>query len=402
MSKLVSFVLAACLLGTAAAQAAQVTVIHRFSAAEGTTPQTALAVAPDGRLFGTTLVGGAFGRGTIFAVDPATGDFETVHDFAADEGSDPYGQLLLASHGNFYGTTRYGGDPNCASGCGTIYRVSPSGQFATLHAMTFLEGTTLQGGLIEGGDGVLYGTATLGGLVNCIDQVGGCGTVYAFAPQTSTVTVLHRFDTPDGRFPYGRLVLASDGLLYGTTSSGASGEAGTVYRLSTRGKKFRTLVEFAHTAATAGCQPQSGLIQAGDGRFYGATPDCGSFGAGAIYSVTAKGKLRTVYRFDPDGTARTGKDSTAELLLGPNGDLFGTTRLGGKPIHADEREGIVFRLDLSGKLSVLHTFKESPDGSQPSSGLVTGLDGNLYGVTPIGGAEPFPGYGAVYRLTIGN
>jgi uncharacterized repeat protein (TIGR03803 family) len=211
------------------------------------------------------------------------------------------------------------------------------------------------------------------------------------------VTVLHRFDPSNGRFPYGRLVLASNGLLYGTTSSGASGEAGTVYRLSTDGTGFKTLVEFAGT--TAGCQPKAGLVQADNGRLYGATESCAKYSSGAVYSVSMKGALRTVYQFNPDGYAMTGKNPTAELLQGPDGNLYGTTRLGGK--HPDVREGEVFRIGLSGAISVSHTFTGTPDGAQPSSGLVTGPDGDLYGVTPVGG-EPMPGFGVVYRLARGR
>ena len=375
---------------------ADVTVLHRFTGDDGTNSQTALTVGPDGRLYGTQLEGGAFNRGTVFAIDPATGTLTTLHDFANDEGLDPFGQLLLASDGIFYGTTRYGGDPNCPSGCGTIYRISPSGAFAQLHQMHFLEGTTLQGGLIEGPDGRLYGTATLGGQNGCRGVGGGCGSVYAFTPATAKVKVLHLFQNTDGRFPYGRLLLGDDGLLYGTTSSGAAGEAGTVYRVSTRGTKFKTLAEFA--GSDAGCQPKAGLIQVGH-RYYGAAEDCGSNGAGAVYSISRKGDLRALYRFDFDGYARTGKNSLAELVQGPGGDLFGTARLGGKPVDDPDRAGVVFRLSLKGKIDVMHTFMGAPDGAQPTSGLTVAPDGNLYGVTPVGGSDGFPGHGVVYRLT---
>lgn len=389
--------LIALVASASAAQAApaDVTVLHRFTGDDGTNSQTALTAGPDGRLYGTQLEGGAHNRGTVFAIDPATGALTTLHDFANDEGLDPFGQLLLASDGNFYGTTRYGGDPNCPSGCGTIYRISPSGAFAQLHEMHFLEGTTLQGGLIEGGDGRLYGTATLGGQNGCRGQGGGCGSVYAFSPATSKVKVLHLFQNADGRFPMGRLVLGGDGLIYGTTSSGAAAEAGTVYRLSTRGTRFKTLAEFA--GSDAGCQPKAGLIEVGH-RFYGAAESCGSNGSGAVYSIGHKGDLRALYRFDFDGFARTGKNPVAELLLGPGGALYGTAKIGGTPVDDPDRKGVVFRLNLKGGIKVLHTFTGAPDGAQPTSGLTPAADGNLYGVTPVGGSEPFPGHGVVYRL----
>ncbi|MBV8798283.1 MAG: hypothetical protein JO208_00505 [Alphaproteobacteria bacterium] len=382
-----------------AAQAARTTILHRFNGTDGTNSQTALTLGPDGRFYGTTLAAGQFNRGTVFAIDPATGAFTTLHHFASNEGSDPYGQLLLASDGNFYGTTRYGGDPNCPSGCGTIYRISPAGDYATLHVMTELEGTTLQGGLIEGPGGLLYGTATMGGDLNCHGVGASCGTVYSFSPKTLQVTVLHKFNFSDGRWPYGRLVLASNGDLYGTTSSGAAGEAGTVYRLKANGKGFKNLVQFANT--DAGCQPKAGLIQADNGSLYGMTEDCGNNNSGAIYSVSPRGELSTIHRFNPDGYARDGKNPTAELLQAPNGKLYGTTRLGGLPVDDPNRNGTVFSIKTNGtKYTLLHTFTSSPDGAQPTSGVSLGPDGNLYGDTPVGGVENFPGNGTVYKAKI--
>lgn len=382
-----------------AAQAAKTTILHRFDGSDGTNSQTALTLGPDGRFYGTTLAAGQFNRGTVFAIDPVTGAFTTLHHFASNEGSDPYGQLLLASDGFLYGTTRYGGDPNCPSGCGTIYRISTTGEFTQLHQMAFPEGTTLQGGLIEGADGRLYGTATMGGLVDCHGIGAGCGTVYAFSRADSSVTVLHKFDFTNGRWPYGRVVLAANGSLYGTTSSGAAGEAGTVYRLKPNGKGFKTLVQFANT--DAGCQPKAGLIQADNGSLYGMTEDCGNYNSGAIYSVSPRGEVSTIHRFNPDRYARDGKNPTAELLQAPNGKLYGTTRLGGLPVEDPNRNGTAFSIKPNGtKYTLLHTFTSSPDGAQPTSGVSLGPDGNLYGVTPVGGADAFPGKGTVYQLVI--
>ena len=382
-----------------AAQAQKTTVLHRFDGSDGTNTQTALTVGPDGRLYGTTLAAGQFNRGTVFAIDPLTRAFTTLHHFASNEGSDPYGQLLLASDGFLYGTTRYGGDLNCPSGCGTIYRISTSGEFTQLHQMSFPEGTTLQGGLIEAADGRLYGTATLGGLVECHGTGAGCGTIYAFSRPDAKVSVIHKFNFTDGRWPYGRLLLASNGSLYGTTSSGAAGEAGTVYRVKPNGKGFRTVVEFAN--ADAGCQPKAGLIQADKGSLYGMTEDCGNYNSGAIYSVSPRGEVSTIHRFNPDGYARDGKNPVAELLQAPNGKLYGTTRLGGLPVEDPNRNGTVFSIEPNGtKYTLLHTFMSSPDGAQPTSGLTLGPDQNLYGVTPVGGVQNYPGNGTVYKINI--
>ena len=382
-------------LPMAAAQAASETILHRFSGPDGQDPQTALTLGADGRLYGTTLVSGQFGRGTVFVIDPQTKTLTTLHHFSSDEGADAFGQLLLSSDGNFYGTTRSGGDDNinCVGGCGTIYRISPTGDFNTRHFMTVSQGSSLQGGLIEGTDGTLYGTATTGG-------PNGCGTVYSFSRVDFSVKVLHSFDCgAEGRFPYGRLVQATNGYLYGTTSEGAAAEEGTVYRLKPNGSHFQTLVQFAN--ANAGCQPKSGLIQASNGKLYGAAEDCGEHGSGALYSVTLRGELQGIHHFNPDGYARDGKDPIGELLQGPDGRLYGTASIGGEPVDDPSRAGTIFQLSLKGsKFKVVHTFTQAPDGSSPWTGLTVGADGNLYGVTPVGGSDPWPGSGTVYKLTI--
>src|SRR3954447_5285418 len=404
MNSFVRTILLASTLGlsiASTADAAKTTILHRFDGSDGTNSQTALTLGPDGRFYGTTLAAGEFNRGTVFAIDPATGAFATLYHFANNEGSDPYGQLMLASDGFLYGTTRYGGDPNCPSGCGTIYRISTAGAYTTLHVMTELEGTTLQGGLIEGPGGLLYGTATMGGDLNCHGVGASCGTVYSFSPTTAQATVLHKFNFTDGRWPYGRLVFASNGYLFGTTSSGAAGEAGTVYRLKPSGKGFKTLVEFANTNTNAGCQPKAGLIQADNGSLYGMTEDCGTYNSGAVYSVSLHGEVSTIHRFNPDGYARDGKNPTAELLQAPNGKLYGTTRLGGLPVDDPSRNGTVFSTRPNGtKYTLLHTFTSSPGGAQPTSGLTLGPDNNLYGVTPVGGGANYPGNGTVYKVTV--
>jgi uncharacterized repeat protein (TIGR03803 family) len=374
---------------------AGVKILHRFNGSDGTHAPIALTVGPDGHLYGGTIEGGKFNRGTVFSVDPATGKFRTLHNFSESEGLSPFGQLLLASDGYLYGTTRSGGDDNvnCYQGCGTIYRISPTGRFKTLHFMTLQEGATLQGGLIESPDGRFYSTATQGGVT-------GCGTIYAFSSATSKVKVLHNFNCDnEGRFPYGRLVLATNGFFYGTTSEGAFAEEGTVYRMKPDGSAFQTLLEFGHF--DAGCQPKAGLIQASNGDLYGAAEDCGNYGSGALYAVTMDGAIRAIHHFDNDGYARDGKNSTAELLQAPDGKLYGTAPIGGLPVEDPDRSGTIFRIRLDGtKFRLLHTFMQAPDGSFPTSGLTVGPDGNLYGVTPAGGREPWPGDGTVYRLTI--
>jgi len=324
------------------AQAAQITILHRFDGADGTAPPAALTMGSDGRFYGTTIEGGQFNRGTAFAIKPNNGHFVTLHHFASSEGQYAVGQLLKASDGYLYGTTMEGGDDNinCAGGCGTIYRLSPSGDFGTLHYMTPAEGSALSGGLVEGADGFLYGTAYLGG-------AHGCGTVYAFSRADFKVAVRHSFNCgSEGRFPMGRLVEATNGFLYGTTSEGGKAELGTVYRMMPGGSEFHTLVQFADS--NSGCQPKQGLIQARNGDLYGEAEDCGSYGTGALYAVTLNGSIRSVHGFSSDGYARDGFGPRSELLEGPDGKLYGTAMKGGTPPQSPNRSGTVFSVNLKG------------------------------------------------------
>jgi uncharacterized repeat protein (TIGR03803 family) len=193
--------------------------------------------------------------------------------------------------------------------------------------------------------------------------------------------------------------LATNGFFYGTTSEGSVAEEGTVYRLKSDGSAFQTLVQFGNF--DVGCQPKAGLIQASNGDLYGAAEDCAHYGSGALYALTLDGAIRALHNFDNDGYARDGKNSTAELLQAPDGRLYGTAPIGGLPVDDPDRSGTIFRINLDGtKFRLLHTFVQAPDGSFPTSGLTVGPDGNLYGVTPAGGNEPWPGHGTVYRLTI--
>lgn len=397
---------------TAAVADDKLLVLHRFHGPDGLDPQAALTLGPDGKFYGTTLLGGTTDRGTIFRFDPVTAAFTTIHNFIEEEGSQPIDRLLLASDGYFYGTTRYGGtdDFNCVDGCGMIYRILPSGEkFSVQHFMTFTQGTTLQGGLIEGKDGRLYGTASLGGPTTCQDSQARCGTAYAFSPKTKGVTVLHPFHFTDGRGPIGRLLQASNGFLYGVTASGATSERGVVYRLKPDGTKFEVLIEFANT--NAGCQPTSGLINGSDGKLYGAAIDCGAHGAGTLYSLTLDGAIAPIYHFNADGKLGDGSGPAAELLE-IDGKLYGTAKFGGLPADNPNRNGTLYRVGLDGTgFELLHTFfgltddnriskLGYQDGGQPTTGVTLGPDGNIYGTAPVGGSPPWPGKGVVYKFRL--
>ena len=206
-----------------------VTTLHHFTGTDGQWPQADLVVASDGNIYGTTWAGGGAGAGacgyggcgTIFRVLP-TGTVEVVHAFDYTNGSGPRGGgLIQGADSNLYGVAAGGGDVQFSSG--TAFRLSLDGTFTLLHSFVSSEGIDLRGSLFQAADGSFYGTASLGGTANR-------GTVFRMTP-AGAVTVLHNFSGPEGSRPFGGLVQGSDGHLYGTTSVGGDFDLGVVFRL---------------------------------------------------------------------------------------------------------------------------------------------------------------------------
>jgi uncharacterized repeat protein (TIGR03803 family) len=245
--------------------------------ADGANPLAALVEGADGNLYGTTVGGGADNWGTVFKITPA-GTLTTLHSFVSyTDGANPYAPLLQASDGNFYGTTSSGGEHDSG---GTVFEITPSGTLTTVYNFCSLSGCTDGAGpfagLVQDINGNFYGTTLYGG-PNYICY-GGCGTVFKMSP-SGTLTTLHSFDATDGSGPNG-LIQATDGSFYGTTyqggaSSACSGGCGTVFRISRSGA-LTTLHSFD---GTDGEFSYAGLAQDTNGKFYGTTSAGGASGA---------------------------------------------------------------------------------------------------------------------------
>ena len=212
---------------------------------------------------------------------------------------------MQAADGNFYGTTVEGGP----HGAGTVFKITAAGKLTTLYSFCSQancpDGDQVYAGPVQGRDGNFYGTTWAGGDPNCY---GGCGTIFKITP-TGTLTTLYRFCTqtgcPDGAFVAAGLVQATDGSFYGTTAGGGglSGN-GTVFKITAAGK-LTTLYSFCSQANCAdGGDPVGGLVQATDGNFYGTTEvgannSCnGSAGCGTIFQITPAGTPTTLHSFD--------------------------------------------------------------------------------------------------------
>ena len=222
--------------------------------------------------------------------------------------------------------------------------------------------------LADGKDGALYGTTTVGGISDS-------GTVFRINLDGSGFVSLKLFSGPDGAGPFSGLALGASGELFGTTIGGGSSNLGTIFRLAKDGGNFRVLHSF--TGGTDGIKPQAGLIQGSDGALYGMARYVNASNQGTIFRITPDGSGYSIihtFTGPPDGQQPYGK-----LLEGSDGRLYGTTYSGGLFI------GTVFSLQKDGSgYWILHNFQRG-DGLSPNAGLLEGSDGFLYGTTSHGG-----------------
>lgn len=322
------------------------TVIHAFSGSDGISPEASL-IDVNGTLYGTTSGGGSESWGTVFSLDPSTGAETVLHSFARGaDGADPMASLINVK-GTLYGTTYAGGTGvQCTASCGTVFSVDPNtGAEKVLYSFcsqqACADGAEPLGALVEV-DGALYGTTSTGGTGEQACVALACGIVFAIDRKTGVETVVHSFcsqqNCVDGQSP-GNGLINVGGTLYGTTLGGGAYEGGTVFAIDPN-----TSVETV------------------------------------LYSFCSR-------RHCTDGSGPSN-------LIDFNGALYGTTESGG----AHNNAGTAFSLDLTtGVETVLHSFcsqQNCTDGQKPLAGLLA-RKATLYGTTEFGGAN---GQGTVFAL----
>ena len=200
----------------------------------------------------------------------------------------------------------------------------------------------------------------------------------------------------DGSAPSGGLVLATDGDFYGTTGLGGANGDGTVFKITHSGT-LTTLYSFCSKInCTDGEVPYAGVVQGTDGNFYGTTNKGGVKKEGTVFKITPSGKLTTLYSFCSQTSCTDGAAPFAALVQA-NGNFYGTTNRGGT--HGG---GTVFKITPSGKLTTLYSFcalTSCTDGGfsgEDSAPVLVQGDRNFYGTTPAGGAN---GVGTVFKIT---
>ncbi|MGA9978401.1 MAG: choice-of-anchor tandem repeat GloVer-containing protein [Candidatus Sulfotelmatobacter sp.] len=324
----------------------------------------------DGNLYGASNDCGVNGSGGVYKITPEGAESVLVA-FPANF-DQCIGGLTLASDGNFYGSCLLG---NPATGLGSLYRVTPAGEFTDLYDFTNAYGD--QGPYfapIQATDGNLYGTTSGNGVAG--------GNVYKYT-LAGEYTNLHTFSAGDAT-PFGTLLQASNGDFYGTVVDCAlTGNRGCVYKISTKG----VYDEFYGFVDATGSSPYSGLIQGTNGKLYGSTDGGGTNDSGVIYSLTTAGKITVLHNIDS-----TTDGYQPSIIQATDGNFYGGGWGGGTG-----NQGSLYELTSKNVFSVILLPNPGPIGIEPLTPLIQHTNGLLYGTTSSGADD----WGAFFSLNIG-
>ncbi len=270
------------------------------------------------KLYGMTSAGGSYGAGTIFSYDANTAVYTKLKDFDLTNGGDPTGRLVLTNNGKLYGMTNYGG----ANYVGVIFSYDTATSVYT-KLFDFANNAKCNGsGFIQAADGKLYGTTF--------------NTIFSYNLNTSTYKTLAVFNNADGSECRGTLVQASDGKLYGMTESGGTNYEGVIFSFDPVTSVYRKLFDFN---GDNGSSPFGSLIQASDGKLYGMTHLGCTNNEGVIFSFNP---ATLVYTKLLDFNGYNGSTPLGSLMQASDGKLYGMTSLGGYNNY-----GVAFSYDIT-------------------------------------------------------
>ncbi|HEV7925816.1 MAG TPA: choice-of-anchor tandem repeat GloVer-containing protein [Verrucomicrobiae bacterium] len=364
------------------------TSLHSFDSRDGINPYGGLVQGTDGFLYGTTYSGGnngVDGAGTVFKISTG-GSFSNLVQFDTTDGAAPVGGLVQGIDGLFYGTTFRGGTNT--NSYGTVFQVSSNGALNSLYSFGGTQdylGIPLDGGLpeaplVQASNGVFYGTCRYGGTNDNYPD----GTIFEIGSNGGFTIAWSFTGASDGGAPEAGLVQGSDGNFYGTTF-GDYGADGGVFKFTPP----QTVTGLHTFSGDDGANPYGGLVEGSDGNFYGTTTAGGAYTNGTVFKISSGGAFSNLYSFTG---GNDGASPYGVLVQGGDGYFYGTTASGGA--HTN---GTLFRISSAGALTNLYSFTGGDDGGEPYAGLVQASDGNFYGETLMGGTN---GYGTVFRMTI--
>ncbi len=348
-------------------------------AARGADPVAELAPDDQGNIWGSTVAGGTQNLGTVFRINASTKVFTTITDFAGTNGRNPASRLFLDGSGQLWGTCEAGGDSQSQGG--TIFKINPTtGELTTVVSFTGISGAVVgdgpAAGLTPDGGGYLWGTTYEGGEFNQ-------GTIFKVAVASGAFTSVLSFSGSQGDTtgsnPSATLVKDSAGFLWGTTEFGGMDSSGTVFKVNIATGELTTVVEFnGPNGDYVGAHPEGGLLQDPVGAWYGMTEFGGARGLGTIYKISPDGTFQTIFEFTGAGGAVPGDKPRGDLVLHSDGHMYGTTSAGGAldPTRA-AGNGQIFRLRFGPYVvtlppgSVMGTSASLPGTVNPNGAVST-------------------------------
>jgi uncharacterized repeat protein (TIGR03803 family) len=388
------------------AQAQTMNYFADFNGANGWEPYASVVQATDGNFYGAATNGIYGGGGNMFRMTP-TGEITSFYKFCSQpdcaDGGDVESAPILGSDGNLYGVTEGGGNGSCGHG-GVVYKMTLDAQITVLHnfSATCIDGSN-PNGIILASDGNFYGTTVYGG-----DAANQPGTIFKISP-AGTYTLLHSFCSEpqcnDGEKPFFPPVEGDDGNFYGAASTGGTLGGGVIYRVTSSGK-YSVIYNFCGNAVGPcpnGAYP-SAIAKDAEGNFVGS--------AGVLFKITPSGQYTVLYRFGTEsyslGSAATPMTLASDgnlygTLNGSGSGSWGPASRGG--IYEVTSQG-EFKA-LYGFCPWCSSGGSDTPGFNLLDPIFQGTDGNFYGTTayggiggPKGGAGDI-GFGTVFQFSNG-
>jgi uncharacterized repeat protein (TIGR03803 family) len=351
----------------------------------GANPQGSLMQASNGKIYGMTKYGGANNNGILFEYDISSNKLTKKIDFnGTSNGANPSGSLIEATNGKLYGMTFFGGIN--VKGILFEYDTSSNTLSKKIDFNGSSNGKNPYGSLIQATNGKLYGMTQNGG-------TNDIGVFFEYEISANKLTKKTDFAlTSNGSHPYGSLMQASNGKLYGMTYNGGTIYKGILFEFDITTNTFTKKVEFAGT--TNGAEPNGSLIQVSNGKLFGMTHIGGTNNYGVLFEYNITSNVLT-RKIDFNGTAN-GDFPEGTLMQASNGKLYGMTYAGGTNNY-----GVLFEYELSSNtMTKKIDFSEALNGANPHSSLIRASNGKLYGMTYSGGSN---GYGVLFEYdTISN
>lgn len=345
-----------------------VSILANFSeATTGKYPTGRLLQASDGKIYGLTNRGGSYGDGVLFQFDINSQTLVKKADFNGPvSGRLTSSSLIEGSNGLLYSANAYGGTHD--QGVLFSYDLN-SGNISVLH---HFDGTST-------GDRPSGAPLFINGKVVGFTELGGAfneGSAYSYDPATSTLINITSYDSPRASFPSGSPVLAANGTVYGLGRGGGSNNVGSIFTFDPVNGTSNRVNDF--DLSLSGGEPYGSLISASNGLMYGLASEGGEFNSGTLFSYDPVSN--TLWLLHSFGSAINGTNPTSGLTMYRDGMLYGMTSQGGTT-----NDGVIFRIDpLTGSFTKLFDFERNVNGGGPMGSFYIASNGALYGVAENG------------------